>query len=622
MSEEDGEGDAPLPMVDVTELTALIARQKDEIERLQTALTSTGDGTMEQKYLDALRKVKALNVKYESERSKADKLVNQLVETENRYRENEKILSAAQSHAGSALLGGNRGQLLADENGNSAEADAAKARELREKVEKLQKANADLKRQAASFKQEQARLRDVLKREVGDQDYEKVIVPLLQPASGPTGQAATPPTPGAWRGRAQTISILKSKVKELQRQLAEATNSADPEGPVCPSDSASQAPSAHPRSLAGYNGAPANADFDEVNRRALSEVTSARHKVAQQFQDENKGLQQQVSESKTRVSAMQARVLTLENEVATLKIHLARVIQKTENDDQLLCVYKAELEAKRGEVRQMAAAGRTANDPKTRPSPTHSNHTAERDQASDRDQKISALESEVHGLRAQLAAKLADDAQTLLRAQEEWLSRNAQDGGDLLPSESSAPSVKFALAQLEVYKEYAGVVRKQLAEAMTRLDMAEEALHTQKAAFLRTEDRSALQSVLPDVGKVDYAALPEPVVRHLLLLKGEVTSLKERVSLMKANHEAEQSVWKDMTQRQQEVVDKVCPALSERDPGDQTPRADRSDATSNSPTSAGDQQHLRAEHEELKEQYRVLKMAYNNQALALQQRQQ
>eukprot|EP01060_Flectonema_neradi_P002709 TRINITY_DN11721_c0_g1_i1.p1 TRINITY_DN11721_c0_g1~~TRINITY_DN11721_c0_g1_i1.p1 ORF type:complete len:541 (+),score=120.74 TRINITY_DN11721_c0_g1_i1:231-1625(+) len=349
-------------------------------------------------------------------------------------------------------------------------------KEMKEKISQLQRTNAELKHQVTTQKTEITKMKEIVKREVGEQATD-----LLSTLHSQTSDSE------GWRGRSQTISLLKSKLKEAQRRLNNAASvpselsatgkySLRNNGTtIAPSDSASRAADG-----AGYVGTVV--DFDERHRSTISEVSSARRAKNAQISDMNKQLEAIISEKTSKLSAANARITVLETDAVAFRAQLARVIEKTENDDKLLSAYKAELEGKRALLKEATATARGGFSATI----TQMTDTTV-EQSVDHSEQIARLEKEVESLRATLTAK-------------------------------NVPT-----------DEYSQLLKRQVEEYRLKYEHVENILN---------KERAAAKSSVAD-NNTSTEKIPQEALLQLSLLKSEVTSLKDRISLMKGNHEAE-----------------------------------------------------------------------------------
>eukprot|EP00755_Sulcionema_specki_P025775 Sspe_Gene.84081::Locus_55187_Transcript_1_1_Confidence_1.000_Length_1854::g.84081::m.84081 len=575
MDGSECDSDDDLPSRDTEEI---IKRQQAEIDRLKLVISGRSDGTLEQKFLDALRKAKTANVKLESEKAKSEKLVRQLADLQKRLQEAERLNEVAlpQSARGGGSSQGD------DDAGTSPQA-SKREKELKVNLERVSKTNADLKRQQVAMKQEVQRYKDLLKKELGDTvDIEKL---LKEEGEG-------------WRGRAQQISLLKAKVKELQRQLAA--------GEEVSSVAGSAVPSSAPRG--GYDtrsvGATTSAtrDHDELHKRNLDETVASRKLAEAKAQQKLEDAEKAQKTLKEKLTASSARIQTLEKEVGMLKMQLGRVIEKTENDDKLLEAYKKELAAKRVELKsclQRQQQQQQGQDGGSTPSPKNQGQIdhpsdfylqqaeAHEQHLREKDRQIEDLQQSLASLKARLAERIGDELQS------------ASTGRDLTRAGSDVSS-KVLSVELQRLRELVEVLRDQQRDTMARYEMADQSLRDQRIKMADMERRLGAAGSPPmGAPAVDASALPPQVVDKINMLKEENASLKDRVQILQSTMNAEVAIWRDVADEQKRIVEQWKSGGGGRD--ENTPR-------SSSGTPDNQQQQ---ELEELRRQYQELKRAYN-----------
>mmetsp|Transcript_14513 Transcript_14513/g.26252 ORF Transcript_14513/g.26252 Transcript_14513/m.26252 type:complete len:237 (+) Transcript_14513:139-849(+) len=180
-SGDNGYEDTPLSVLQVhkvdfangkkdTELRKELRRKNEEIAELKSML-SMGKGTVEavkeQKYLEALKKVKQMTVKLEKEKNSNNKLTRQLVSMEKQLLDvqNLNILPSA-----GALV-----SELASVMPGSDEDMQRQFKEAKQKVEKANKVIEHMRRQNQDMTMELKRTKQVLAKEVGEENVDKAV---------------------------------------------------------------------------------------------------------------------------------------------------------------------------------------------------------------------------------------------------------------------------------------------------------------------------------------------------------------------------------------------------------------------------------------------------------------
>uniref|UniRef100_A0A6U4GQ49 Uncharacterized protein n=2 Tax=Phaeomonas parva TaxID=124430 RepID=A0A6U4GQ49_9STRA len=216
-------------------------------------------------------------------------------------------------------------QTEARRRGSSIEADASIVSPA-EVVEQAQKAmkdaaavrsqNDELKHKLEVQRIENNQLNTTLKREIGDGD-------LFNAAIAGEG----------WRGRAQQITLLKTKVKRLERELRN-----------------------------GGHGSPGTQNFQrsrdakDVDARAeahVKSISTARQALLASQREEIAQLKAEQKESRQRLDAARSRLSTAQTDAARLRGQMKVMIDKADTDDSLI----QELREQLSQTRRAAGMG-------------------------------------------------------------------------------------------------------------------------------------------------------------------------------------------------------------------------------------------------------------------------
>ncbi|KPI88385.1 hypothetical protein ABL78_2504 [Leptomonas seymouri] len=264
----------------------------------------------------------------------------------------------------------------------------------------------------AEVQRENAALRSLIQREVGLRDDTSEVDALLKRTTTSSGAAEAGSGGGSgggkaqcrssgWRGRAETIVLLKSRLKDAQRTVEALSAAAAEKGQFdeaglgsvdCGSDGTD--PLALPASVRAYLGledgsnsemrsvattATRRRDVDDDARDRLTTMQQQRAAQQQQQTVHVENLQRQVQEEKWRMAALQARTKTMKTELDTLRGYVETILEKSAMDDELLEAYQLEVRKAQEETREWqkkaAAAADMRHNEKVGPSTTGAQST-------------------------------------------------------------------------------------------------------------------------------------------------------------------------------------------------------------------------------------------------------
>eukprot|EP00747_Dinoflagellata_sp_TGD_P181317 gnl/TRDRNA2_/TRDRNA2_35114_c0_seq1.p1 gnl/TRDRNA2_/TRDRNA2_35114_c0~~gnl/TRDRNA2_/TRDRNA2_35114_c0_seq1.p1 ORF type:complete len:515 (+),score=142.50 gnl/TRDRNA2_/TRDRNA2_35114_c0_seq1:215-1546(+) len=147
---------------------------------------------------------------------------------------------------------------------------------------------------------------------------------------------AEDPTAAGLKGRAAQITQLQRQVRDLREQLKKAGPSTD-DIEYEASESNSPAGYSKPgRSLVANHAS-------EKEQRSLQQAAEKRREELQQLQEEVDRLRGENADHKKKRDALKSRASVLEGQLRELKAHVQTLIQKSNNDDELVSAMQRQL---------------------------------------------------------------------------------------------------------------------------------------------------------------------------------------------------------------------------------------------------------------------------------------
>ncbi|XP_060018247.1 coiled-coil domain-containing protein 13 [Lagenorhynchus albirostris] len=277
-----------------------IKHLKKKIEEDRFAFTGTagvvGDVTAT-KIVELSKKNRVLMAESEGAKTRARQLSNRIRELEQ-----ELQMALARLPAKGATDAG--AKLLKAQMGDRALQDSPEVKVLQDRLAATNLKMSDLRNQIRAVKQELRVAQKVLTNEVGE---DVNIQQLLS-------------SPGTWRGRAQQILVLQSKVRELEKQLGQ-TRSRSVE---TASDELSVYPD--PRKLSAQ----------EKNLRRIHNLEREKQESWEKLAAERDALQRELEELKKKFEGVRSRNKVLSSEVKTLRSQMGTLVEKGRHDDELI----------------------------------------------------------------------------------------------------------------------------------------------------------------------------------------------------------------------------------------------------------------------------------------------
>eukprot|EP00069_Balaena_mysticetus_P022341 bmy_03307T0 len=278
---------------------------EDEIERLRDQLRETVDenGRLYKLLKERDFEIKHLKKKIEEDRFAftgtagvaGDVTATKIVELS---KKNRVLMAESEGAKTRARQLSNRIQEL------EREQDSPEVKVLQDRLAATNLKMSDLRNQIQAVKQELRMAQKVLTSEVGE---DVNIQQLLS-------------SPGTWRGRAQQILVLQSKIRELEKQLGQ-TRSRSVE---TASDELSVYPD--PRKLSAQ----------EKNLLRIRNLEREKQESWEKLAAERDALQRELEELKKKFEGVRSRNKVLSSEVKTLRSQMGTLVEKGRHDDELI----------------------------------------------------------------------------------------------------------------------------------------------------------------------------------------------------------------------------------------------------------------------------------------------
>ncbi|XP_044512911.1 coiled-coil domain-containing protein 13 [Gracilinanus agilis] len=283
-----------------------IKQLKKKIEEDRWAFTGTsgmaGD-VIATKIVELSKKNRDLSAESESEKTKVKQLSNRVRDLE---RELQTALTKIQAQGG-------RDSATKQLNPRTMEGSLVENPEMKTLQDKLASANlkmVEYRNQIQTIKQELKVAQKVLANEVGE---EVNIQQLLS-------------SPGTWRGRAQQILVLQSKLRELENQLGPLRNRSFNNEEEMPNHSETKKISAQEKNLLKIR------VLEKEKKDSIERLTNERDT-----------LQKENEELKRKCDGIKSRNKVLSNEIKTLKSQTTTLFEKGKHDDELIDALMSQL---------------------------------------------------------------------------------------------------------------------------------------------------------------------------------------------------------------------------------------------------------------------------------------
>ena len=291
------------------ELLMALDMKEREVAQLAAAAETGGNpltqDVRESKIVEMAKKNRTLTLALEREKAEKARLKTELKAAQTgKNQDNGKPRTESQVEAAC--------REVVEEAAEAAELAQKEAAEWREKAKEAASRSERDSGRYASVKAENDRMRAIIKREVGEAAAD--FTRLEDSLAGA----------GGWRGRAQEISLLKDKVKELKLKLAAAVSApAVEERKQAPNSPLAKHETKHRDNLAA----------EAIKRRQDLENTEARLVEARE----------EVEVLKRKANSAVARKAVVEKDLRSLREKMRVLTEKSAGDDKLIDALKAEI---------------------------------------------------------------------------------------------------------------------------------------------------------------------------------------------------------------------------------------------------------------------------------------
>jgi len=428
--------------------------------RSSNASSSVPQDMKDGKIVELAKKNRSLNVALEKERAKSGRMATELKRVQEELEEVKKSgggrdmagMDARSLPAGANKDGGGGKPTLAfgskweePKEDGADQSPEQKIKELNSKVSSLTTQVGTMRHQNDKLKMELNKTREALKKELGDIPLEKVL------EDGST-----------WTGRAQTISLLQSKIVQLKRELSNiSVSSARGEGKGGALD------------YDGFEDKDVAMRVDDQHRKEIERIERDRKREAQQLQDDLLKEREEKEGMRKKLDAASARVRNLEKDCRDLRDKIQILIAKTDNDDNLIAALQSEMEA----------MARKTKDERRKARGEESGALEElqevRRQLKDKENQVDRQQKIIISLRAEL--------QSAMTKTEEATSGAMKAEMSMLAEENFSQKLRIAEVKHEKLSEFADLLKKRLEEAEEKLRLANGSLRQERQRCVEVE---------------------------------------------------------------------------------------------------------------------------------------
>nr|XP_020728052.1 coiled-coil domain-containing protein 13 isoform X3 [Odocoileus virginianus texanus] len=372
-----------------------IKHLKKKIEEDRFAFTGTagvaGD-VIATKIVELSKKNRVLMAESEGAKTRVRQLSNRIQELEQELQMVQARLPAKEpTDAGGKPLRTQTGDRVLPEN--------PEVKVLQDRLAATNLKMSDLRNQIQAVKQELRMAQKVLTSEVGE---DVNIQQLLS-------------SPGTWRGRAQQILVLQSKVRELEKQLGQTRSRSE--------ETASE--------LSVYPD-PRKLSAQEKNLLRIRNLEREKQEGWEKLAAERDALQRELEELKKKFEGMRSRNKVLSSEVKSLRSQMGTLAEKGRHDDELIDALMDQLKQL-----QEILSSLSLQEEKTRVS----QHRLDQ-QLNSEAQRSSSLVAQLRAMVAEREAKVRQLELEIGQLSLQYLRNKGVDEG------SSGPEVSRASAKL------------------------------------------------------------------------------------------------------------------------------------------------------------------------------